>query len=78
VFSFSRLTEPGVSSAGTGRRLPADITDGWTTPYGAQPPIPDQTDGGNSDLDQVKTGARSLAETINQVVLASYCQPPIL
>jgi hypothetical protein len=80
VFSFSRLTEPGIfERCGTGRRLPwADITDGWTTPYGAQPPIPDQTDGGNFDLDQVKSGTLSLAETINQVVLQSYCSPPIL
>lgn len=80
VFAFSRITQPSIlDRCGTGRRLPwADITDGWTTPYGAHPPIPTQTDGGNFDLDKVKTGALSLAETINQVVLDSYCQPPIL
>ena len=34
--------------------------------------------GGNFDLDQVKSGSLSLSATINQVVLDSYCQPPIL
>ncbi len=80
VFSFSRITQPNIfERCGTGRRLPwADITDGWTTPYGSQPPIPLQTDGGNFDLDQVKNGSLSLSATINQVVLESFCSPPIL
>jgi hypothetical protein len=80
VFSFSRITQPGfLDRCGTGRRLPwADITDGWTTSYGSQPPIPTQTDGANFDLDQVKGGQLSLSATINQVVLESYCSPPIL
>jgi len=80
VFSFSRITQPNIlERCGTGRRLPwADITDGWTTPYGSQPPIPTQTDGGNFDLDQVKNGSLSLSATINQVVLESFCSPPIL
>jgi hypothetical protein len=80
VFSFSRITQPNIfERCGTGRRLAwTDITDGWTTPYGTQAPIPDQTDGGNFDLDQVKNGSLSLATTINQVVLDSYCVPPIL
>ncbi len=80
VFSFSRITQPNfLERCGTGRRLPwTDITDGWTTPYGSQPPIPTQTDGGNFDLDQVKNGSLSLSATINQVVLESFCSPPIL
>ena len=80
VFSFSRITQPNLlERCGTGRRFPwADITDGWTTPYGSQPPIPTQTDGGNFDLDKVKNGTLSLSATINQVVLESFCSPPIL
>lgn len=80
VFSFSRLTQPNfLERCGTGRRLDwADITDGWTTPYKNQPPIPDQTDGANYDLDKVKTGSLSLADTINEVVLDSHCNPIIL
>ncbi|HEY5945609.1 MAG TPA: vWA domain-containing protein [Kofleriaceae bacterium] len=80
VFSFSRITQPNIlERCGTGRRLPwADITDGWTTPYMNQPPIPNQTDGANYDLDKVKAGTLSLAETINSVVLDSHCNPIIL
>ena len=80
VFSFSRITQPGLfDRCGTGRRLAwTDITDGWTTPYGTTPPIPDQTDGANFDLDQVKSNAISLSATINSVVLDSYCTPIIL
>ena len=80
VFSFSRIKQPGIlSRCGTGRRLAwEDITDGWTTPYNNQMPIPDQTDGGNYDLDQVKSGSLSLAATINEVVLDSHCNPILL
>jgi hypothetical protein len=80
VFSFSRITQPGLlERCGTGRRLPwASITDGWTTPYKSQAPIPMQTDGGNYDLDKVKNGTLSLANTINEVVLDSHCNPIIL
>jgi len=38
----------------------------------------DQTDGGNYDLDQVKSGTLSLADTINEVVLDSHCNPILL
>ncbi len=80
VFSFSRHTQPSIlERCGTGRRLAwADITDGWTTPYGTTPPIPTQTDGGDFDLDQVKSNAISLSATINQVVVESFCNPIIL
>lgn len=80
VFSFSRLTQPGIlDRCGTGRRYPwADITDGWTTPYNGAMPIPMQTDGANYDLDQVKSGALNLSTTINQLVVDSHCNPIIL
>jgi hypothetical protein len=80
VFSFSRITQPSfLDRCGTGRRLPwASITDGWTTPYKTKAPIPMQTDGGNYDLDKVKSGALNLAATINEVVLDSHCNPIIL
>jgi hypothetical protein len=80
VFSFSRITQPSIlERCGTGRRMPwAAITDGWSTPYKGQAPIPVQTDGANFDLDQVKSGTLSLKATINKVVLDSYCDPPLL
>lgn len=80
VFSFSRITQPSIlDRCGTGRRLPwSAITDGWSTPYKGAAPIPMQTDGANYDLDQVKAGTLSLKATINQVVLDSYCDPPLL
>jgi len=80
VFSFSRMTQPNLfERCGTGRRMPwEDITDGWTTPYKNQMPIPNQTDGGNYDLDKVRNGTLSLAETINSVVLDSHCNPILL
>jgi hypothetical protein len=80
VFSFSRITQPGLlERCGTGRRLPwSAITSGWTAPYNGQAPIPNQTDGANYDLDKVKVGTLSLADTINQVVVDSHCNPVIL
>jgi hypothetical protein len=80
VFSFTRLTPPDIfSRCGTGRRLPwSAITDGWTTSYGSNAPIPMQTDGMNFDLAKIQDGSLMLSETINQVVLDSYCNPVIL
>lgn len=81
VFSFTRLKAPGaldLGKCGTGRRLPwAAVSNGWTTNYGTNKPIPDQTAGKNFDLDAVKSGKLSLTETIKQVVVDSYCNPPI-
>ncbi|MDB4965033.1 MAG: hypothetical protein JWN44_722 [Myxococcales bacterium] len=81
VFGFTRLKEPGLldaSRCGTGRRLPwSSISDGWSTPYKGQMPIPTQTAGKNFDLDLVKSGALSLTATINEVVVQSFCNPPI-
>ena len=45
------------TQCGTGRRLPwAAVSDGWSTPYKGQEPIPARTDGRNFDIDQVKAG----------------------
>lgn len=82
VFSFTRLEPPGLldfGACGTGRRLnDEDITDGWTTPYGGNPPFPEATDGANFDLIQVRDGGLSLADTISEVVVESYCDPPLI
>ena len=80
VFTFTRLTPPGIlERCGTGRRFPwSAITNGWTTNYGSNAPIPTQTDGKNFDLAKIQDGSLMLSETINQVVLDSYCNPVIL
>ncbi len=80
VFSFSRSVVPSfLSRCGTPRRYAwEDISDGWSTPYKGQEPIPNRTDGRNFDLDKVKDGTLSLAETINNVVLDSHCNPILL
>ncbi len=82
VFSFTRLVVPGAldfTKCGTGRRLPwENITHGWSQPYNGADPIPLRTDAANFDVDLVKSGDLSLAETINSVVLDSHCAPPIL
>lgn len=82
VFSFTRLSAPGIfdlTRCGTPRRLDWEaITNGWSAPYNGAPPIPAATDGANFDLDQVRTGALSLEDTINNVVVDSYCNPPVL
>lgn len=81
VFSFARVTPPGLfeGGCGTGRRRPAgDISAGWNKAYDGQAPIPEQTDAVNFDLAQVQSGALSLAATINEVVLESFCTPPVL
>jgi hypothetical protein len=78
VFAFTKLVAPtGFTRCGTGRRLPwSSVSDGWSTPYKGAAPIPQRTGGKNFDLDKVKSGAISLSETINQVVIDSYCNPP--
>lgn len=81
VFSFTRSAPPGLLDfvrCGTGRRHPTDesITFGWSQPYHGQPPIPTSTEGKNFDIDEVRTGRVSLADTINSVVLQSHCAGP--
>lgn len=79
VFSFTRLSPPDIfSRCGTGRRLDwSQITNGWSAPYQGAEPIPSSTDGQNFDLARVQSGSLSLAATINEVVVESYCQPPL-
>jgi hypothetical protein len=81
VFSFTRLQEPGpfsLSKCSTGRRLPwSSVSAGWSAPYGGQQPIPERTGGSNFDVEKVRDGTLSLSATINEVVLSSYCNPPI-
>lgn len=82
VFSFSAMRSDFWrfgEGCGTGRRYPKNeepFTWGWSKPFKGQPPIPDQTGGRNFDLAGVKKGQRSLAETINEVVLESRCNGP--
>lgn len=77
VFSFTRVKAPGLLdvSCGTGRRHSsnASVTYGWSKPYAGKAPIPVATGGKNFDLDEVRTGTRSLADTINEVVLETHC-----
>ncbi len=79
LFSFTRLQPPGewdFQKCGTGRRLPwGAVSAGWSTPYNGATPIPEATDGKNFDLDQVRTGQLSLTETINNMVMESFCDP---
>lgn len=82
VFSFTRLTPPSFldfGRCGTPRRLDwSQVSAGWSAPYGGAPPIPESTDGQNFDLVQVRDGSLSLADTIAEVVVESYCQPPLI
>jgi hypothetical protein len=81
VFSFTKLKPPGLfdfTKCGTGRRHSTDdcVTYGWTKPYNGKTPIPVSTGGKNFDLDAVRSGTVSLADTINEVVLESHCAGP--
>ena len=79
VFSFSPSKPPGLlQGCGTGRRHQGNdtFTWGWSKPWKGKAPIPEQTSGKNFDLDTVKSGSTSLADTINEVVLESHCAGP--
>ena len=82
VFAFTRFSPPGLlapSRCGTPRRLPwSSVSDGWSTPYGDRAPIPESTDGRAFDVEQVRSGRLSLVATINEVVVDSYCDPPLI
>lgn len=83
VFSFTRLSPPGIldvlTRCGTPRRLDwSQVPAGWSVPYNGATPIPEATDGRNFDLDEVRRGRLSLADTIAEVVVESYCQPPLI
>jgi hypothetical protein len=77
VFSFTRLDPPGfLEACDTPRRFSwSHITDGWTTPYAGQAPIPETTDGRNYDLAAVQDDSLSLADTNSEVVVESHCNP---
>jgi hypothetical protein len=83
VFSFTRITPPTgladlLTRCGTPRRHPWEsVSSGWSQPYDGADPIPGQTDGRNFDLIGVRDGRLSLADTIAEVVVESYCQPPL-
>lgn len=81
VYAFARTRAPGpfdLSRCGTGRRLPwPSVPNGWFEPYNGHPPIPEATDAAAYDIDQVRNGSLSLVETINEVVVDSYCHEPI-
>jgi hypothetical protein len=82
VFAFTKLEPPGTwdfDKCGTGRRLDWEaVSWGWSDPYNGAEPIPAATDGGNYDLDQIKDESLSLSATINEVVVQSFCNPPVL
>ncbi|MBW2736758.1 MAG: hypothetical protein JRH20_30595 [Deltaproteobacteria bacterium] len=76
VFSFSWPASAGLSTCGTGRRLPAAFAGaGWNMEYKGQSTLSDSTDGKDFDLTQIFGGQISLTETINNVVLESRCNP---
>lgn len=84
VFSFTAGSTGGScgrsnnSLIGWARYPASHIPRGWSEPYNDRPPIPTATDGKNFSLSDVQKGTRSLADTINEVVLDSYCNPIIL
>lgn len=52
-----------------------DVTPGWSSPYMAQPPIPEATDGQVFDIQAILDGTASLSDAIAQSVEASICDP---
>ncbi len=77
VFTFTARSN-SAHHCGTGRRLPWEArAAGWSAPYWSDDPIPAATDGADYDLDAVRNNQMSLADTINGIVLASHCNPPV-
>ena len=77
VFSFT-ATSGSTHYCGTGRRLPWEArAAGWSADYWSNPAIPSATKGGNYDLDGVRSGSISLAQTIGGIVLDTHCNPPV-
>jgi hypothetical protein len=67
VFSFAAmLGGPGENE---------DVTMGWFGPYGAEVAIPEATDGGVFNIDDVLAGTVSLGDAIVSAVENSYCDP---
>lgn len=52
-----------------------DVTMGWSTDYMGMTSIPESTDGGVYDIEQILLGQVSLADAIDSAIENSYCQP---
>ncbi len=52
-----------------------DVSMGWSTPYMGMTAMPEATDGGVYDINQILGGTVSLADAINTAVEESYCDP---
>ncbi len=52
-----------------------DVTPGWSTPYMGMTTIPEATDGGSFEIEQILGGMVSLADAITSAVDESYCDP---
>ncbi|MEM6991344.1 MAG: vWA domain-containing protein [Myxococcota bacterium] len=50
-----------------------DVSAGWSAPYGPLPSIPDATDGGRFDIEQIVGGTVSFTNAIAEAVEQSYC-----
>lgn len=50
-----------------------DVSPGWSAPYLMQPSIPDATDGGRFDIQQIVGGGVSFTDAIALAVDESYC-----
>ena len=81
VFSFTKVAPPAPFDpfvCGTGRRRPlSEVPHGWSMPHQGKAAIPMATDGASFDLNLVQANQLSLAATISQVVVDSYCRPPV-
>jgi hypothetical protein len=52
-----------------------DVTPGWSNPYMGMTAIPEATDGGVFDINQILSGMVSLATAIDGAVVDAYCDP---
>ncbi|MEM6993089.1 MAG: hypothetical protein AAF721_21430 [Myxococcota bacterium] len=52
-----------------------DVTPGWSTPYMAETPVPEATDGAVYEIAQILSGMTSLSDAITASVEDSICNP---
>jgi hypothetical protein len=52
-----------------------DVTPGWSNPYMGMTAIPEATDGGVFDINQILSGMISLTASIDEAVENSHCDP---
>lgn len=52
-----------------------DVSMGWSTPYMGMDPVPEATDGGWWDIDEVLAGNVSLSDGINGAIEDKHCTP---